>query len=94
MPVTTFDRRPTVQIVQGEPDQVRLLQIVLELAGFRVVAVASDCREALDQLRTIRPDVVLTDLQFPPPPGMGGFDFIRSVRSSAVPLSSVPGGGR
>ena len=53
-----------------------LLVDCLKNAGHEVV-VASDGREALDQLREHRPDMVITDLNMPI---MNGLEFIEAAR--------------
>lgn len=53
---------------------------VLRKAGHEVVE-ASDGKEALDQLRTHAPDIVITDLTMPV---MDGLDFIEAARKEEV----------
>src|SRR4051794_5297603 len=44
---------------------------VLEAAGYEVVGEAADGESALDAVRTLRPDIVLLDVQLP---GIDGFE--------------------
>lgn len=43
-----------------------------------VIGEAGDGREALDQVRNLRPDVLVVDLMMP---GLGGLEVVRQVRS-------------
>ena len=67
-----------VLAVDDEPDALQLLRAVLETAGAEVVTIASPV-EALERIAAVRPDVLVIDLGMP---GMDGFEFIASVRSS------------
>ena len=57
---------------------------VLEDAGFVVVGEARDADELLDQVRRLRPDVVVTDIRMPPTQTDEG------VRAAAVIRSELP----
>ena len=57
---------------------------VLEDTGFVVVGEARDAEELLDQVRRLRPDVVVTDIRMPPTQTDEG------VRAAAVIRSELP----
>ena len=65
-----------VLAVDDEPGVLRLIQDVLETAGFAVLA-AKDAEEALTVLEHHHVDVLLTDLIMP---GMCGAELIEEVR--------------
>ncbi len=68
------------------------LQIVLEDEGYQVTT-AADGRQALDRVKSGRPDVVLTDLQMPV---MDGRELCRRLRALIpdLPVIFMTAGGR
>jgi DNA-binding NarL/FixJ family response regulator len=67
----TEDSAPTrVMVVDDHPLWRDAVERDLTEAGFVVVAVAADGREALARFPAARPDVVLLDLQIPAPDGV------------------------
>ena len=72
----------TILVVDDEPKITRLVRDYLERAGFSV-RVASDGKNALQQARTEKPDMVILDLGLP---HMDGLDVTRELRK----LSNVP----
>ena len=65
-----------ILIVDDEPELVRVVRSYLEKAGFQVSA-AYRGDEGLQAFRTIRPDLVILDLNLP---GMDGLDVAREIR--------------
>lgn len=59
------DRNPTVVVADDEPHIRMMMKVVLMRAGFDVVAEASNGREAVEQCRLLRPDIVLLDINMP-----------------------------
>ncbi len=59
-----------VMVVDDHPMWRDAVERDLAAAGFDVVAVAADGREALARYPAARPDVVVLDLQIPPPDGV------------------------
>jgi DNA-binding response OmpR family regulator len=73
----------TILVVDDEPTLREALVDALETDGFRVVA-AADGREALNQFRAERPDLVLLDLMLPE---LSGIEVCRIIRAeSGVPI--------
>lgn len=54
----------TIFIVDDDPDDVLLLKLVLEKAGYRVVS-SNDPEEALLRARQIKPDLIILDILMP-----------------------------
>lgn len=63
--MTTNDQVIRVLIVDDDPGQCRLAEIILEAAGMCVVGTASDGIDAVPCAEMLRPDVVLIDYQMP-----------------------------
>lgn len=66
-----------VLVVDDEPDARELLKTVLESCRVDVTTAAS-AAEGFEQLKSLRPDVVLSDIGMP---GEDGLSFIRRVRA-------------
>jgi adenylate cyclase len=71
---------PRVLVVDDMPANVRLLEAVLEPAGFSVVSALSG-PEALERVATDLPDLVLLDVQMA---GMNGYEVCRRIRENAT----------
>lgn len=54
----------------------RLIADILDQAGYEVVGEAADGREAVDNYRRLRPDLVTMDVVMPE---MGGLDALREI---------------
>lgn len=65
-----------VLIIDDNPINLRLVQVVLEIHGF-TVELAQDAEEALTKLAGFHPDVILMDLQLP---GMDGLELTRRLK--------------
>jgi len=69
--------RKLVLAVDDSPTIRRIVSVVLERSGFRVV-LASDGEEALLRIGEDRPDLVLLDVVMP---GMNGYQVCRAIRA-------------
>ncbi len=65
-----------VLIVDDEANIVISLEFLMEQAGYEV-AVARTGEEALEQVESFNPDVVLLDVMLP---GINGFDILQHIR--------------
>lgn len=74
-----------VLVVDDEPDTLELVKLVLESGGFEVM-LANNGMEALAQIETIKPDIVLLDIMMP---DMDGWDVFRKIRerNSDIPIA-------
>jgi CheY-like chemotaxis protein len=69
--------KPLILIAEDAGIQVRLTQLCLERANYQVMA-ARDGKEALECIRTSKPDLVLLDVDMPI---MNGFQLLNRLRS-------------
>lgn len=78
------DDRPLVLVADDNADMRGYVELVLS-RQFRT-ALARDGAEALDQVRTLRPDLIVTDIMMP---RMSGYDLLKAVRQDPA-LRSIP----
>jgi adenylate cyclase len=72
-----------ILVVDDVPENVRLLEAVLEAQGYDVVA-ATDGQEALELAVSADPDLVLLDVMMPPPDGLEVCKRLREQEDTAV----------
>ena len=82
---------PTILVVDDEASVQDLLRRVLEPVGYQIVE-AADGLEALQQIHTARPDLILLDVVMPNLDGWGVLQQIRSTPAlQAIPVVLVSG---
>lgn len=85
---------PTVLVVDDYAPNNRLLEFVLEQRGFAVM-MASDGMCALNTLRSVPIDLVVTDLRMP---RLNGLDLVQQLRADgqlyALPVVMITASGR
>jgi two-component system response regulator MprA len=72
-------------VAEDDDDVRQSIALILENDGFAIV-IAANGLEALDRLKSNRPDFVLLDLNMPV---MNGFEFLRA-KSDDRRVSSIP----
>lgn len=78
--------KPIALIVEDDRDIVALFRHVLDIAGYQTEIVL-DGKDAMDRLATIRPHIVLLDLQLPRVSGVDILKFMREdKRLERVPV--------
>jgi DNA-binding response OmpR family regulator len=80
--------RPTVLVVEDEPDTVLLLKQILRLAGFDVLG-AFNGFEAVQKAAEARPDLILLDLMMPGMDGWQTFQYLRQTTDVPVVIVSA-----
>jgi CheY-like chemotaxis protein len=74
-----------VLVVDDEPDAREVAARILALAGAEV-AVAASAAEALDSLRSLCPDVLVSDIGMPE---RDGYSLLRAIRALPPPAGSI-----
>ncbi len=81
--LTNSSKRHLILVVDDEKRMVRFIRLNLEHDGFQVISAYSGL-QALDQVRTSLPDLVLLDVMLP---DLDGFEVLRRIREvSTVPV--------
>ncbi|HEX6940827.1 MAG TPA: HD domain-containing phosphohydrolase [Longimicrobiales bacterium] len=75
-----------ILVVDDEPANIRLLERILDRAGYRFVEATTDPREAAELFDDFRPDLVLLDLNMDPLDGFAVMDQLRSRLADEVYL--------
>jgi CheY-like chemotaxis protein/anti-sigma regulatory factor (Ser/Thr protein kinase) len=85
------DSQTTVLVAEDSKTQSLLFRSLLEKAGYRAV-MAVNGREALDMIKNMPPDVVITDLNMPE---MNGLELVEAVHSDfpTIPVILATGVG-
>lgn len=73
-------KKGTVLLIEDHEFQRRIQSKILSEEGFSVVTAATSA-EALTLLRTLRPELILIDIELP---GMNGLEILKRLRSTAV----------
>ena len=85
------EERKTILVVEDEPDTVTYLSTLLEDAGYNTVA-AEDGDQALEKVRSSRPDLITLDITMP---NKSGVRFYRDMKESnqwkSIPIIIVTG---
>jgi DNA-binding response OmpR family regulator len=77
------EQRAKILVVDDVPENVRLLEAVLEAQGYEVVS-ATDGSAALELAESAEPDLVLLDVMMPPPDGLTVCKKLREREETAV----------
>ena len=86
MPCSLPPRIDRILAVDDSPDNLFLVQTVLEERGYQV-SFAEDGRSALTQIEQSPPDLILLDVMMP---GMDGYEVTRRVRQNQRRLGFIP----
>ena len=82
-----MERALRIAVADDEPDMRDYFRTILPTLGHEVVVVAADGKELVEQCRTARPDLVITDIKMP---DMDGIDAAaRIYRDAMVPVILV-----
>jgi CheY-like chemotaxis protein len=84
--------QPTILVVEDEAAAARVLEIMLQRAGYHVVTAAS-LAGARQTLATLQPSAVLLDIQLPDGSGLELAEEL-ALRTTAIPVVVLSGRGR
>ena|SRR5438067_7824055 len=90
MAAHSMNAHPHVLVVDDDPDMLFVARTALEQAGYRVTTADSG-KEAVDSIRTERPDAIIFDFWMPE---MRGDEFVAEVWKACAqppPLVAVSG---
>lgn len=76
--VSPFKKPDRILVVDDSPDNVFLIQAILEEEGYKIIT-AADGRSALAKVEEAPPDLVLLDVMMP---GMDGFEVTKRLRDN------------
>jgi CheY-like chemotaxis protein len=83
--------RPLVLLAEDNPDEREIYTHCLILAGFEVVAVTNGV-EVVEQVKSLRPDVIVTDMAMPQMDGASAIQHIRREPALVhVPIVAMTG---
>ena len=80
-----MSERVRVLVVDDEPlARMRIEDVLAGLEGAQVVGTAANGIEAVEQIRTLKPDLVFLDVQMP---GKTGIEVVREIGAGAMPVT-------
>ena len=89
--MNTEGKKRCVLVVDDQPKVLRFVEIDLKVRGFEVIATTSGS-EALELVRSGKPDIVLLDIIMP---GMDGLEVLEKLRDftqlPVIAFSASPG---
>lgn len=85
-PVAAAVQHAKVMVVDDEPTNIKVVQRLLQLAGYVDFVTTTDSTAALELIRKQQPDIVLLDLMMP---GVSGLEILAEIRSDDA-LSFLP----
>src|SRR5262249_48113032 len=79
------NKKPLIMVVEDSPTQAQMLCLYLEEKGFSCL-IAGNGKEALKQLRTVQPDLIVADVLMPE---VNGFELAEQIKANAK-LQQIP----
>lgn len=79
-----------VLVVDDDPAIRAMMTMLLEQEGFRFAQVA-DGQKALEQVKALKPDLILLDMMLP---GLGGYEILRELQAAGsgdIPIVVMTG---
>ena len=76
-----------ILVIDDETANIRLLEIILQQAGFMNICTTTDARQAATLYESFQPDAILLDLMMP---DLNGFDVMDLILASSAPTTYLP----
>lgn len=81
-----MEKKVRILLVDDEPDLVQMVSVRLSASGYEVIP-AYDGRQALDQVKQVKPDLIILDLMLPK---LDGYKVCRLLkfdeRTKGIPI--------
>jgi two-component system KDP operon response regulator KdpE len=91
MSMNETNEKLSVLVVDDQPKVLRFIEINLKLRGFEVISTTSG-QEALDLVKSAKPDIMLLDIIMP---RIDGFEVLKELRTFSdlpvITFSASPG---
>jgi CheY-like chemotaxis protein len=75
-----------VAVIDDEPDSLEVVSTILEMHGAKV-HTASNGKEGIELIRTIRPDLIISDLSMP---GLTGWELVEMLKHGERTMADIP----
>lgn len=85
-PVKAEDEKKTILYVEDNPNNVELVKLTLRRRPNVTLEVATEATTGLQMAQTIKPDLILMDINLP---GMNGFEAMEALRQNDL-TSNIP----
>ena len=81
-----MEQKRTILIMDDDLAMQTVLEIALREAGYQVI-LASDGQEGIEKLRTLKPDLVVSDIMMPQMDGVEAFHLIKEqLQDDGIPI--------
>jgi len=81
-----MEQKRTILIMDDDLAMQTVLEIALREAGYQVI-LANDGQEGIDKIRTLKPDLVVSDIMMPQMDGVEAFHLIKEqLQDDGIPI--------
>ena len=81
-----MEQKRTILIMDDDLAMQTVLEIALREAGYQVI-LASDGQEGIEKLRSLKPDLVVSDIMMPQMDGVEAFHLIKEqLQDDGIPI--------
>ncbi|HNP69666.1 MAG TPA: response regulator [Kouleothrix sp.] len=81
-----MEQKPTILIMDDDLAMQTVLEIALREAGYQVI-LANDGQEGIDKIRSLKPNLVVSDIMMPQMDGVEAFNLIKEeLQDDGIPI--------